>query len=151
MDCNRPGSPSVTLGPHHREPRHETDAIDRFTDAIRTATIPDPTASPRMSSSTPRSPTGASRVRGAEAVKAELAHWYADPGRFEEIRRTELPGGALVEFVLSWEEEGEPHLSHQAHVIQVSGGMIVRDTAWCGGRWGAALMAEMAEAEAADG
>jgi hypothetical protein len=30
----------------------------------------------------------------------------------------------------------------------VSGGMIVRDTAWCGGRWGAALMAEIAEAEA---
>jgi hypothetical protein len=127
------------------------DAIDRFTDAIRTATIPESdTLAPAVVLDA-TVPNWRFTLRGAEAVKAELAGWYADPGRFEEIRRTELPGGALVEFVLSWEEEGEPHITHQAHVIEVSGDMIVRDTAWCGGRWGAALMAEMAEAEAADG
>ena len=125
-----------------------TDAIDRYTDAIRTATIPS------ADSLAPNVVLGATvpnwrfTVTGAEAVKAELAGWFADPGRFEEIKRTDVPGGALVEFVLSWEENGEPHISHQAHVIHVSGGMIVRDTAWCGGRWGAALMAEIAEAEA---
>lgn len=125
-----------------------TDAIDRYTDAIRTATIPaaDILAPDVVLDATV--PNWRFTVRGVEAVKEELAHWFGDPGRFEEITRTDLPGGALVEFLLSWEEEGEPHLSHQAHVIQVNGGMIVRDTAWCGGRWGAALMAEMAEAEA---
>ena len=128
-----------------------TDAIDRYTDAIRTATIPaaDSLAPNVVLDATV--PNWRFTVRGVEAVKAELMHWYADPGRFEEIKRTDLPGGALVEFVLSWEEMGEPHLSHQAHVIQLSDGVIVRDTAWCGGRWGAALMADMAEAEAADG
>jgi len=127
-----------------------TDAIDRYTDAIRTATIPaaDSLAPDVVLDATV--PHWRFTVRGVEAVKAELAQWFADPGCFEEIKRTDLPGGALVEFLLSWVEDGEPHLSHQAHVIQVSGGMIVHDTAWCGGRWGAALMAEMAEAEAAD-
>jgi hypothetical protein len=85
-------------------------------------------------------------VSGAENIEAELGRWYADPGRFEEIRRTSLPEGELVEFVLTWEEDGEPHMAHQAHVIEVRDGLITRDRAWCGGRWGAALQAEMAEA-----
>ena len=128
-----------------------TDAIDRFTDAVRTATIPASGSFAPDVILDATVPNWRFTARGVEAVTAELAQWYADPGRFEEIKRTDLPGGALVEFVLSWEEMGEPHLSHQAHVIEVSGGMIVRDTAWCGGRWGAALMAEMAEEEAANG
>ena len=37
-------------------------------------------------------------------------------------------------------------MCHQAHHIEVSDGLITRDSAWCGGRWGAALQAEMAEA-----
>jgi len=128
-----------------------TDAIDRFTDAVRTATIPASGSFAPDVILDATVPNWRFTARGVEAVTAELAQWYADPGRFEEIKRTDVPGGALVEFVLSWEEMGEPHLSHQAHVIEVSGGMIVRDTAWCGGRWGAALMAEMAEEEAANG
>ncbi|HYA00295.1 MAG TPA: nuclear transport factor 2 family protein [Candidatus Binatia bacterium] len=128
-----------------------TDAIDRYIDAIRTATIPAADSLDPDVVLDATVPNWRFTVRGADAVRAELARWYADPGQFEEIKRTELPGGALVEFVLSWEERGEPHLCHQAHVIRVSDGMIVRDTAWCGGRWGAALMAEMAEAEAGGG
>ena len=85
-------------------------------------------------------------VSGAANVEAELGHWFADPGRFEEIRRTAIPDGELVEFVLTWEEDGEPHMCHQAHVIEVHDGLITRDRAWCGGRWGASLQAEMAEA-----
>ena len=94
----------------------------------------------------PPSPTGASPSSGAANIEAELGRWYADPGRFEEIRRTALPDGELVEFVLTWEEDGEPHMAHQAHLIEVHDGLITRDRAWCGGRWGAALQAEMAEA-----
>ena len=37
-------------------------------------------------------------------------------------------------------------MCHQAHVIEVHDGLITRDRAWCGGRWGASLQAEMAEA-----
>jgi len=63
-------------------------------------------------------------VRGADAVGAELGRWYADPGTFEELTRTPLPGGELVTFTLRWQENGVPHAVHQAHVVAVSGGRI---------------------------
>ena len=85
-------------------------------------------------------------VRGRDAVRAELARWYADLGSFEELRRTTLPTGELVEFTLRWEEGGVPHAVHQAHVVEVTGAVITTDRVWCGGRWTAALLAEMAEA-----
>lgn len=80
---------------------------------------------------------------GGEKVAAELSRWYADPGQFEEVRRTPLPGGELVEFTLTWEEHGIPHAAHQVHVLTVTDGRISSDRAWCGGRWPAALLAEM--------
>jgi len=85
-------------------------------------------------------------VRGADAVRAELARWYADPGTFEDLTRTPVPGGELVTFTLRWEENGIPHAVHQAHVLSVGRHGIVRDQVWCGGRWPAALLAEMADA-----
>ncbi len=85
-------------------------------------------------------------VRGDEAVRAELGGWYASPGAFEELKRTTLPTGELVEFTLRWEEGGVPHASHQAHIVEVTDGRISRDQVWCGGRWPATLLAEMAEA-----
>ena len=86
-------------------------------------------------------------VHGAEAVRAELAKWYADPGRFEAIRRHPLAGGELVEFTLRWEEAGVPHACHQAHLLEVRDGLVAADTVWCGGRWPAPLMAEMEAAQ----
>jgi hypothetical protein len=83
-------------------------------------------------------------VEGADAVLAELARWYADPGAFEDLTRTPVPGGELVTFTLRWEENGVPHAVHQAHVISFRDNRIVRDQVWCGGRWPAALLAEMA-------
>jgi hypothetical protein len=85
-------------------------------------------------------------VQGDEAVRAELSRWYADAGSFEELRRTTLPTGELVEFTLRWEEGGVPHAVHQAHVLEVADGLITKDQVWCGGRWSATLLAEMAEA-----
>jgi ketosteroid isomerase-like protein len=89
------------------------------------------------------------QVRGSEAVGAELGRWYAAPGQFEDLRRTPLTDGELVEFTLAWEEEGVPHASHQAHVLTVRDGRIAADRVWCGGRWPAALLAEMEEAQRA--
>jgi hypothetical protein len=85
-------------------------------------------------------------VHGAEAIKTELGRWYADPGRFEELRRTPFGEGELVEFTLCWEEQGVPHACHQVHVLSLGDGKIVSDRAWCGGRWTASLLAEMSEA-----
>src|SRR5580704_7528765 len=57
-------------------------------------------------------------VRGSEAVRAELARWFADPGRFVAVRRTPIPEGELVEFTLDWEENGVAHRCHQAHILR---------------------------------
>lgn len=86
-------------------------------------------------------------VRGAVAVRAELSKWYADPGHFKELRRNPISGGELVEFTLSWEEQGVTHTCHQAHVLQLRDGRLAADTAFCGGRWPATLVAEMQAAQ----
>jgi len=84
------------------------------------------------------------QVEGSTAVKDELTRWYADTGAFEELTRTPLPTGELVEFTLRWEEGGVPHAAHQAHVLEVTDGWITKDRVWCGGRWSATVLAEMA-------
>lgn len=86
-------------------------------------------------------------IRGATAIADTFAGWFADPGRFESLRRSPLPDGELLEFTLSWQENGVPHACHQAHRLTVRDGRIVEDTVFCGGRWPAALLAEMAEAD----
>jgi hypothetical protein len=85
-------------------------------------------------------------VRGDTAVRSELGRWFADAGSFEELKRTPLPTGELVEFTLRWEEGGVRFAAHQVHIVEVTDGRISRDQAWCGGRWPATLLAEMAEA-----
>ncbi len=82
-------------------------------------------------------------TRGAPAVQTELSRWYADPGSFRELRRTPIGGGELVEFTLTWEEAGVPHMVHQAHILRLRDGRVASDTAFCGGRWPAPLIAEM--------
>jgi hypothetical protein len=92
------------------------------------------------------------RTHGAVATTNELGRWYADEGRFEEFERIDVPGGALVEFTLTWEERGVPHACHQSHRLEFAAdGRIRRLTAFCGGRWPASLLAEMAAAEQAGG
>jgi hypothetical protein len=85
-------------------------------------------------------------VTGSDAVAAELSRWYATPGTFEELSRQALPDGELVTFTLRWEEDGVPHAAHQAHLVTVTGERITNDQVWCGGRWPASLLAEMAGA-----
>jgi hypothetical protein len=89
-------------------------------------------------------------VNGADAVRAELSRWYATTGTFEELTRTPLPGGELVTFTLAWEEDGVPHKVHQAHLLTLadsdSDSHIATHQVWCGGRWPAGLLAEMAAA-----
>jgi hypothetical protein len=125
-----------------------TDAIDRFAHAIEHAAMPSAAAFTSDAVLDATVPNWRYTVTGSQKIEAELARWFADPGRFEEFTVTTLPGGALLQFVLTWEEDGEPHMCHQAHLLTLRDGLIASDTAWCGGRWGAALQAEMADAAA---
>ncbi len=87
------------------------------------------------------------RVKGADAVRDELGRWYADLGRFEELRRNRIDGGELVEFTLSWKEAGVTHTCHQAHVVRLRDDLISSDTVFCGGRWPESLITQMEAAQ----
>ncbi len=87
--------------------------------------------------------------RGPTAIAAEYAHWFADPGHFEELDRVPIDSGELVTYMLAWEEHGVPHAAHHCHRLTVdpTTSRITADRVFCGGRWNAALLASMADAE----
>jgi hypothetical protein len=86
--------------------------------------------------------------RGRDEVTAQLAEWYASDAHYDWVRRQHTPTGELVEFFLCWEEDGVPFAVHQLHLLDLEDGRIHRDTMFCGGRWSAALLAEMEAAHA---
>lgn len=127
-----------------------TDPIQRFLDAVidPTAGFADVFTPDAVLDATV--PNWRFSVRGSGPVGDELGRWYAHPGTFDSVSRVALPDGELVQFDVSWLEDGTPHAVHQAHVFAVSGDRIARDTAWCGGRWSAAALAEMEAASLSD-
>jgi hypothetical protein len=125
-----------------------TAVVDRFLDAIaagRGADLADVYAHNAHLDATV--PNWRFSVTGATAIGTEYARWFSSPGRLEESERRERADGAVVTYLLAWEEDGVPHASHHCHVLTidstVDGGRIVADKVWCGGRWPAALLAEM--------
>ena len=122
------------------------DAVDQFLEAVTTASMAQCDVFAEDVHLDATVPNWRFDADGAEDVRSELAGWYADPGHFEELHRTPMAGGELVEFTLCWEERGIPHACHQAHVLQLDGGRIHSDRVWCGGRWPASLLAEMGDA-----
>jgi hypothetical protein len=54
----------------------------------------------------------------------------------------------VIEYTLSWSENGVPHAAHHLHLLTVRDGLITADTVLCGGRWPASLLAEMEAADA---
>lgn len=122
-------------------------SIDMFLEAVTTATIPGCTAWSEDAVVDATVPNWRMRLRGDDRIRAEFAKWYADPGEFEELSRTKIaPDTELVRFLLTWKEHGVPHAAHQAHVIRLSGDRIADHVVYCGGRWPAGLLAQMAEA-----
>ncbi len=86
-------------------------------------------------------------VNGQEEVASQYDGWFADPGQMEELERSAFAGGEVVTYLLTWEEQGVPHAAHHCHVLSFAGdGHIARDRFFCGGRWDAARLAEMAAA-----
>jgi hypothetical protein len=120
--------------------------IDRYLEAIEGAAMASCDALSADVTLDATVPNWRFAVHGEAAVRDELSRWYGDPATFEDLKRTPLPTGELVEFTLRWEEGGVPHAVHQAHILEVDDAGITRDQVWCGGRWSAALLAEMAEA-----
>jgi hypothetical protein len=125
-----------------------TDAVGAFLAGIEGAAVPDDIfCEDALLDATV--PNWRFRVQGAGSVQAELGRWYADSGRFEDVRRNAIDDGELVEFTLSWEEDGVPHMCHQAHVVRLREGRIASDTVFCGGRWPESLLAQMQDAQLA--
>ena len=128
--------------------------IGKFLHAIETANIPGCDAWSADATLDATVPNWRLRADGADAIRAEYARWFADPARFDELRRYPIEGGPencsaeVVEYTLSWTENGVPHAGHHLHVLTVRDDRIVSDMVFCGGRWPAALLAEM---EAAGG
>jgi hypothetical protein len=84
---------------------------------------------------------------GAEAVARRYSAWFNDEAVFEELERLPVDGGEVVTYLLSWVEQGVPHAAHHCHVLRVQAdGRIAGDKFFCGGRWDAGLLAEMAAA-----
>jgi hypothetical protein len=122
-------------------------AIEKFLNAIQTASIP---ACDAWSTDATLDATVPNwRLH---AVRAEYARWFADPGQFGEFRRfpVRADGGPseIVEYTLSWTENGVPHAAHHMHLLTVRDDHIVADTVMCGGRWPASLLAEMEAVDA---
>jgi len=122
--------------------------VDAFLDAVEHATIGDADAWAADAVLDATVPNWRYSARGADAIRAEYAGWFAHPARFETLERTPLPDGELIEYVLAWEEDGVPHAAHHLHRLRVRDARIVSDTVFCGGRWPASLLAEMEQAGA---
>jgi hypothetical protein len=122
-----------------------TSVIDTFLKAIESAAIPSCEAWSEDATLDATVPNWRLRATGSEAIRAEYARWFADPGNFRNLRRCPLGDGTgeVVEYTLSWQEDGVPHAAHHMHLLTVRGNKIVADTVMCGGRWPASLVAEM--------
>ena len=119
--------------------------IEKFLQAIETATIPGCDVWSADATLDATVPNWRLHAAGADAIRAEYAKWFANPGRFEELRRCSVDGGAgeVVEYTLSWSENGVPHAGHHMHLLTIRDDRIVANMVFCGGRWPAALLAEM--------
>jgi hypothetical protein len=129
-----------------------SEAIDKFLNAIATAAIPACDAWSADATLDATVPNWRLHASGPDAIRAEYAKWFADPAQFGELNRypVEGPGGPteVVEYTLSWTENGVPHAAHHVHLLTVRDDLIVADTVMCGGRWPASLLAEMEAADA---
>ena len=127
-------------------------AIDQFLNAIQTATIPACDAWSPDATLDATVPNWRLHASGADAIRAEYTRWFAEPGQFSEFRRFPVQAddgpSEIVEYMLSWTENGVPHAAHHVHLLTVRDDHIVADTVMCGGRWPASLLAEMEAAGA---
>lgn len=124
-----------------------TDTVERFLDAICSGTglAQDWFAADVVLDATV--PGWRFTVKGREAVARQYSGWFAAVGMLEELERWAISDGEVLTYLLTWEERGIPHAAHHCHVLRFDAdGRIAGDHFFCGGRWDAALLAEMAAA-----
>jgi hypothetical protein len=122
--------------------------VDRFLEAVRLARIDTCDVWAPGATLDATVPNWRFHRSGAEQVRETYRQWFADPGRFEELRRSPVAGGEVVQYLLTWTEGGVPHAAHHVHWLDVVDDRIVADVVVCGGRWPASLLAEMEAADA---
>jgi hypothetical protein len=62
------------------------------------------------------------------------------------------PDGEVVSYLQTAVDEGAPFAAHHCHVLALdpASGLVRRHLVWCGGRWSADLIEEMAQAQRAE-
>lgn len=131
------------------QPRSLHPVVDRFLEAVRVPTIEtcdDVWAEHATLDATV--PNWRFHRTGAAQIRETYRGWFADPGDFEQLRRSPVEGGEVVAYLLTWTEDGVPHAAHHVHWLDVVDDRIVADVVVCGGRWSAGLLAEMEAADA---
>ena len=87
-------------------------------------------------------------ARGAAAVARQYGVWFDHPGTLEELERLPVEGGEVVTYLFVSSDRGMPFAAHHCHVLRFDDqGRIAADRFFCGGRWDAARLAEMAAAD----
>lgn len=119
------------------------NGVDRFLDGVVNATIPTTDAWTDGATLDATVPGRRFTLAGVDAVRARFATWFAEVGRFEELRRLPTPGGEVVEYLLTWEEAGVPQVVHHVHLLTLAADARIADDDFFCGRWEAALLAEM--------
>ena len=125
-----------------------TTVVDRFLDAVRSGRIPDCDVWATDAVLDATVPHWRFHRHGPEAIRATYAEWFADPGTFEQLERHPVEGGEVVRYLLVWDEDDVPHTAHHSHFLTIVEDRVTADIVLCGGRWPAALMAEMEAADA---
>jgi hypothetical protein len=120
-----------------------TDTVSRFLDAagLGTGVPADLYAEGAVLDATV--PMWRFEVHGPAAISSQLSAWFPACATFSELHRAPLPSGELLSFSLAWLEGGNPVAIHQVHLLELRDGKITHQEAWCGGRWDAALQAEI--------
>ncbi len=101
-----------------------TGAVDEFLHAIENATIGDCQVWSADASLDATVPNCRLHADGAGAIRAEYARWFADPGHFDELNRYQVDSGSseLIEYTVSWQENGVPHAAHHMHLLTAKDG-----------------------------
>jgi SnoaL-like domain len=128
----------------------DSPAIEKFLSAVESGAISGCDAWSEDATLDATVPNWRMQLTGADAIRAEYSRWFADQGKFDELRRIAGADGQheVVEYTLSWTEHGIPHAAHHVHLLTVRDDRIVADTVFCGGRWPASLLADMEAAHA---